>query len=391
MHKNIILLFLLMLSEFALAQDHKDFAYYNQETYTLYTEANWTKLIPLAKESLKNGHDSYYIRMRLGIALYEQKKYIQAKKQFEKALDHFPLSDDARSYLYYCFLLLGRNQEAMHHSDTAGLKPNFFQSALFEPGIKLSDNQASTRDTKFVFIGLNHNFGRSVSFFHGYQRLSSDFAYAISGPSGPGYGGGNGQESIYSIDQNEYYATLNIFAGQGFYVSPAFHVLHVLLDEGNSNNHVYSIQLAKWLGLVKLYGGYSYAAINDQKQTQTEGGMILYPRGNTNLYLQTQATYHLQNSIGNIVWYNKVGVKVFPGTWVDFFMSAGDMINFSELNSLVVYNQLDVIKSRWGFSIHQLLGKHAMYLKYIRENKEEFNTAIPFAHHDIILGINLTF
>jgi hypothetical protein len=119
--------------------------------------------------------------------------------------------------------------------------------------------------------------------------------------------------------------------------------------------------------------------------------MILYPRGNTNLYLQTQATYHLQNSIGNIVWYNKVGVKVFPGTWVDFFMSAGDMINFSELNSLVVYNQLDVIKSRWGFSIHQLLGKHAMYLKYIRENKEEFNTAIPFAHHDIILGINLTF
>jgi hypothetical protein len=67
------------------------------------------------------------------------------------------------------------------------------------------------------------------------------------------------------------------------------------------------------------------------------------------------------------------------------------MINFSELNGLVVYNQLDVIKSRWGISLNQLVGKHSFYLKYIKENKEEFDSAIPFAHHDIILGVNLTF
>jgi tetratricopeptide (TPR) repeat protein len=391
MQKIIVLLWLFFLTSTASAQDQKDFAYYNQETYRLYTEANWEELIVLAKKSFKSGYDSYYLRMRIGIALYEQKKYTQAKTHFEKALKHFPGSADTRSYLYYCYLFLGRRQEALQFVDMVGKKPKFFQSILFEPGIKLSDNKTSTRNTKYFFVGLNHDFGKRVSFSHGYQRLGSDFAYFTSGSGGQGPGPRYGQESIYSIYQNEYYATLNISMGKGFYLSPAFHIQQVIFGDDKSNNKVYSFQLAKWLGKIKLYGGYYYSDINALNQSQTEGGVVYYPIGNANLYLQTQATYYEQNSENNMVWFNKIGVKLFPGTWVDLSMSTGDMINFSELNGLVVYNQLDVIKSRWGISLNQLVGKHSFYVKYINENKEEFDTSIPFAHHDIILGINLTF
>ena len=86
-----------------------------------------------------------------------------------------------------------------------------------------------------------------------------------------------------------------------------------------------------------------------------------------------------------------MGIKVFSKTWIDGFLTYGDMTNFSEQNGYVVYNQLDKTTSKWGISINQYLGKHLLYLGYINENKEEYLTETPFVHRDVILGFNLTF
>lgn len=262
----------------------------------------------------------------------------------------------------------------------------------FEPGIKLSDNKTSTRNTYYMFLGLNHELGNRISLFHGYQRLRSDFSYLTTISGGPGFGGGTIQwESIYKIVQNEYYAALTFFLGKGFYLTPAYHYQGVKGDEYLTYNNVGSIQLTKWAGKFKIHAGYYYSEINNLNQQQTELGLAFYPFGNNKLYLQTQATNHLQEDVSTMVYFNKIGVQVSPTTWLEASMSYGNMVNFSELNSYVVYNQLDNISSRWGVSIHQLLGKHMLYLNYVRENKEEYSTEIPFAHNDIIVGFNLTF
>lgn len=392
MHKILILTAFFAISNLALAQEQRDFAFYNNETYALYMKANWEELIPMAKESLKNGFDSYYIRMRFGIAFYEQKKYTQALKQFEHALDFFPESPDAKSYMHYCYRLLDRSKEAFLYGSENDENPKIFQSLYFEPGIKLSDNEALTRNTYYAFIGLNHEFGKRISLFHGYQRLESDFAYISTINGGPGPGGGMLQsESIYKVFQNEYYGALSFFIGNGFYLSPAYHYQGVKGDGYLSYNNVGSIRLTKWAGKFKIHAGYYYSDINNLNQQQVELGVTFYPFGNTNLSLQTQATNHIQENISTSVYYNKLGVKVSPTTWLEASISYGDMINFSELNSYVVYNQLDKITSRWGVSINQLLGKHVLYLSYVRENKEEYSTEIPFSHNDIIVGLNLTF
>jgi hypothetical protein len=68
MYKAIVLLILMTLPVMLPAQGVRDFSFYNNETYTLYMNSDWEALIPLAEESIANGHDSYYIRMRLAIA-----------------------------------------------------------------------------------------------------------------------------------------------------------------------------------------------------------------------------------------------------------------------------------------------------------------------------------
>lgn len=385
----------MMLPVILPAQGVRDFSFYNNETYAFYLNSDWEALIPLAEESIANGHDSYYIRMRLAIALYEHKKYTKAIRHFEKSLEFYPESSDAKSYLHYCYLFLGRRQEALRYQASDSIRPAFFQSMYFEMGTKKSDVAASTRDVRYIFAGLNHELGKRVALFHGYQHLTSDFAYVLTltpnGP-GPGYGGGSGTiESIYTVRQNEYYATLDILAGKGFFISPAYHGQQVKADNYLNNNYAFSIQLTKWVGRFKLYGVYYHNSINNQNQQQAEGGIVYYPLGNTNLYLQVQETYHLENQDKNLVLLNRLGIKVFRKTWLEGFASFGDMMNYSEQNGLVVYNQLDTIKSRWGGSIRQLLGNHMIFISYIRENKEEYTTAIPFVHQDIIFGLNLAF
>ena len=375
------------------AQEQRDFSYYNNETYQLYLDANWDSLIQLAKESIAAGHDFYYLRVRIGIAYFEQKKYIQAIRHFEKALEFTPGSLDVKSYLYYSYLYLGRAKEANKYYGSVDDSVKFFSAAFFESGIKLSDNKANTRNTRFAFVGLGHDFGKSVSLFHGYQRLTADFALppdnSISSP-GPGPGR-NANETIYSVNQNEYYAALTILAAKGLYLIPAFHYQGVKSDTYEGKNKVFAFQLAKWLDKLKLYAGLSYSEINDLNQNQYEAGLVFYPMGNYNLYIQSQITYHSQDSNHNLVSFNKVGFKLFPTTWIDLFFSYGDMVNYSDMNPYVVYNQLDAVNSRIGITINQSLGKHLIYLNYTRENKEEYLTETPFAHNDFIIGVNIKF
>ncbi len=152
MRKTLITLLCILISGIVIGQIQKDFAYYNNETYRLYTEANWNELIPIAKESIENGHDFYYMRMRLGIAYFEKKNYTQAIKQFKKALKFDEGSADAKSYAYNCLLYLGREKEAIKYYNANNAKSSFFNSIYVEPGIKLSDNKASVRNSKYFFL-----------------------------------------------------------------------------------------------------------------------------------------------------------------------------------------------------------------------------------------------
>ncbi len=79
----------LMLITFsgAKSQEYMDFNQINGESYRLYSDQKWDSVIFLGKIALKQDMDFYYLRMRMGIARYNQKKYRQASGHFKQALE----------------------------------------------------------------------------------------------------------------------------------------------------------------------------------------------------------------------------------------------------------------------------------------------------------------
>ncbi len=69
------------------AQDAMDFNEINNETYRLYMTEQWDSVLVLGKTALKQDVDFYYLRIRMGIALYNQKNYRQASGHFTRALE----------------------------------------------------------------------------------------------------------------------------------------------------------------------------------------------------------------------------------------------------------------------------------------------------------------
>lgn len=389
MYRYFLILVIVLVAFQAHGQTEKNFTYYNDTTYLLYLEERWEDLIFLAKESIRAGHDFYYMRMRLGIAYYESGQYIPAIRHFNKALDFDENSLLAIEYLYYCHINMARFMEAKKYYNYAHLKNHLFNSIYFEPGIKISDGSASTGDIRYAFLGLNHELGRHVNLFHGYQRLGADLETTIDMT---GFGGGYSPYIYrYTIIQNEYYAALSVLVGKGFFITPAFHVQGLSTTGYRSSNRVFSGQLDKFVGRFKIYGAFAYSDINSLKQRQFTGGLVYYPFGNTKLHLLTDLTSHDQDDRQSLISRSEVGIKLFTRTWINGSLSYGDMVNYSEANSYLVYNQLDIMKYKWTLSINQYLGKHLFFINYTHEDKREFGTEIPFVHHDFILGINIAF
>ncbi len=89
-----------------------DFKQINTESYRLYLAQEWDSLISLGKHALKQDVDFYYLRMRMGIARYDQKKYRQAGIHFRKALEFNQDDPVALEYLYYAYLFSGQIEQA---------------------------------------------------------------------------------------------------------------------------------------------------------------------------------------------------------------------------------------------------------------------------------------
>jgi len=112
MQKVVCILYLVMVTASLCGQDPKSFRYADSITYSMYMDKNWTELIASGKEALKNGHDYYYMRIRIGIAYYEKQNYAMAGIHFKKAQD-FSFNDQlSLEYLFYSAFLTNRQYQA---------------------------------------------------------------------------------------------------------------------------------------------------------------------------------------------------------------------------------------------------------------------------------------
>jgi hypothetical protein len=89
-----------------------DFATVDRETYRLYLEQKWDSVTIVGKKGIKEGVDYFYLRLRMGIAYYWQKKYLPAVEHLNRAREFNSSDPIAIEFLYMAYLAAGKVDDA---------------------------------------------------------------------------------------------------------------------------------------------------------------------------------------------------------------------------------------------------------------------------------------
>lgn len=451
MKKIILLVILLMVAGGVYSQEDKD--YYDKETYRLYLKKDWKGVIEKCEEAIDKGIDYYYMRMRLGIAYYEQQNYIQSIKHFEKALKFTPGDKLAMEYLYYTNKFSGRTEEADITAEKfpAELKaktgyktPQFLNGIYTEGGYTFNSNYSNQKETdltgeadiygdqkllkgySYFNILLLHKTGNRFSITHGYTNLNLNYTRQI-------YEQIEGSKDFdINTSQNEYYILGNYYLGSGFNLMGSYHYLNVNVNDyeleyrivqGNNqpffnetelkrNESIFGLYLSKYAGNFKFIYSGSYSELNYNTQFQNGLSFIYFPFGNLNLYFISDFVLHSQKPEGsgkgkkythNLIFSQKAGVKLFDYLWLEGLFTTGKMENYNEALGYVVYNNFEPITRRISINLISPLSDKIelslLYQNILQENTNLIYTSTTKyttfknnnINHSIIGGLKWTF
>lgn len=380
----------------ARAQDDMDFKLLNQESYRLYMEQKWDSVIILGKIALKQDMDFYYLRMRMGIARYSQKKYRQAQVHFRKALEFNQADDLAMEYLYYALLFSGQAEQAnlireKFRGELALRLPPVKGKAVDRLGAEFlyykGLNEDILSDPEALFSGLppgvqyvtREYYNASLSMQNSLApgiRLNHLFTY-LSKNSYAYYNDG-----LYllhldpqHVKQYQYYISPSFTTYSGFTFMPMFHFLSIHYQTpvyyGNGfqggnpqvawgyadlTNLVTGLNVVKNAGALDVQLGAWYATLNDKQQVQNRLGLTYYPLGNLNFYLGAylNTQYEMTDSTGlvRIIPEFQAGFAIAEKLWVDLNAAFGDMSNYLEQNGSVVFNSFsDIIQKKVALTL----------------------------------------
>ncbi|MBU2650348.1 MAG: hypothetical protein KKA81_05395 [Bacteroidetes bacterium] len=143
-------------------------------TYSLYLHQDWDRLVKKGKEALGAGTDYFYLRMRLGIAYYEKHNYIEAARQFRRALDFNSLDKDAWTYYYYSLKFSGQNDviTSVNRKIPSFLKQslkipeNKFLEMVYAEGGLLTTNNIS-KNSDLNIMGKDQIYGEQLLYGNG--------------------------------------------------------------------------------------------------------------------------------------------------------------------------------------------------------------------------------
>ncbi len=358
-------------------------------TYKQYLAGDWSELIREGKQAIRQDVDYYYLRMRLGIAYYEQKKFRAATGHFKKALEFNQDDPVAREYLYYSFLFSGQSERARVYRDsfTGKLSEKFPpENTKFVDAISAeylyskaqnddivnraeqyfegftSGYQVLTRQYYNLNFNMVHRIKPSVSIVQAYTYLNKDnFMYYHDGLAVT-------IVNPLKIKQHQYYLSPTFTSASGFSVSPYFHFLsigyQVVGSGGNgfgSGSQVSMVDkktsafagglaLSQVAGPMNITLGGNYSNFNSTQQVLVRGGFSWYLKGNLDLYIGAYLNTQVgitENSIGyEVIPEYLFGARIISRIWIEVFGSHGDMLNYLEGNGYIAYNGLDKMKHK---------------------------------------------
>lgn len=411
-------------------------------SYSLAKQGKHQELVILANKALKNDIDFYYLRLRLGISYFNKKQYLVALEHFSKALEFYPADFTTKEYIFYCNLDLGNTERAR---EVVAKMPISYQAYYLkllgktnniniESGYQVANYVKEQDSSTFLANGIFAESDRTKSLQ--YYQLGGDFKLfkCVKLYTGLSLVNNSKSQHIYTKDNYYYYdytyfkfnksiktqdtslaynlyqyqaylgATINLpkqfsllvgyqdmYYKQTKFSSKSDSSKSVLLDtlvynykyslqNMNQNNFVISLTLMKnyknWQGQI----GLGFANIVKTSIIQIGSQVSYYPFGNYNLSL-TAGYYGSIDTLSRKVGLIKIAGKITDKLWFESYHYQGNLKNFQESNSYVVYNVSDMITSKSGISMsyyfsqslsvgvrYDLLVRKAEYDRYVTLN-----------------------
>lgn len=416
---------MLIGSNLVKAQDQKSLPEIDRLTYALFQQKNWNGLILEGLKALESGIDYYYLRVRLGLAYYEKQNFHLAARHFEKALEMNKTEAYVKEYLYYAYVLAGREAEAKivaaafspelkRKTETengnfiAGLDLAYNYTGITEPDVM--DNfttdipldrdgaQFIPKQHHYFFLGLQHQLSPGWSFYHGYSNLQvNQLRYTQASNEFL-------KENDFRSELHQYYGLASILLTKGLTLSGGLHYVNsnyqtmtevltgspgrpsirTVATTVSNNNVVVFVSIYKRFEYISLGASYYRGNISDFIQNQTDFKLITYPLGNLHLYTITTASFQNQefrdgNNSNIGVFDQQLGLKAADWLWLEAYGTFGELENFFMKDGLVIFNRMDRIKQRFGARIIlQPRPKWSITLDYTYLNNQSQFIQTPF-------------
>ena len=406
----LLLIFFSSIFLSAKSQDILDFNTVNTKTYDYYFQGNWDSLIDIGEKALKSDIDYFYLRIRLGIAYYAKTNYRKAIIHLEKAYKYNSSDLTTLEYLYLSYINSMRTADAIALAKDLPTslkeefnisKNKFINSVYFETGPILSNNIMKNGglvlnkfnyfyteadlvdDVYYTHFGFKQNIKKRVSLYYGYSNININRQKIITR-------GIFDTIDNYSTKQNEFYINARVFLGNGYNLTPAFHLIN---DEYQSfefkgfdtiyflpnyrkidtsfNNIVASLSLTKDYSIFNfnLFG--TYSDLNNREQKTYGLSLTCYPEGNLNIYKNSTLANFNENKKDRLIFHQLIGFKLSTKTWFEGWVTFGNVENYNESNAFIVYNIPDEVDYKYGGSLILSLSENIeLSLRYINTSKK---------------------
>jgi tetratricopeptide (TPR) repeat protein len=179
MRKRIVLIFLCLGT--LLHGQKPDFVTVDTLSYHYFLRGEWDSLISIVNKGFEHNIESYYIHLRLGVAYYEKRQYVDAEKYLSKTWAQDPYNEYNLLILQLTKLNLGDYYNAVElYQDMSNdekkngvnlMKP--VSSTHFTAGIKASDNKKFKSQMFFTSAGVGHSVSQKFTLYESVTYLNS--------------------------------------------------------------------------------------------------------------------------------------------------------------------------------------------------------------------------
>ncbi len=415
---SLILGCVLILCSVLRAQDTMTTAGVESQTYSLYLQKNWDELISYGNLALDKGFDYYYLRYRLGVAYYSEKKYRSARVHFEKA-NAFNSADETMEYLYYCYLYTGEyerarwisksfSQEAVAYTGTDKLKS--FSFATLEAGMGTTDSTTQFSNYYYgqvsagFFVRNRFSMYNALTYFTqtDFRGTTNQFQYYLNSkiPLKKGWTLSMGLQPIIRGYAAKTYTTDSIGVLAPSKIPPHMRDSMVYRDTSITStgaaqtkfNFVGAISLTKTISNFDITFGSAIGAFDSTTQYEHYLGITYYPFSNRLFYITETGFLHTENHYSSTHTSLVSTLTLCPSEKLTLSASylANTGGNLMESDGYIVSGTPDFTVARLSLLASLVVSKTmSIYGVYQHQDDIEFHQHWPFYYNLFVIGIKI--